>query len=981
MLEPGGLCSVCIFEDALGFAEAPPEPPAPPVAPPARMGDYELIEEIARGGMGVVWRARQRRLNREVALKFVLPGALPGEVVARRFRQEAEVAARLSHPHIVTIYEVGEADGRYFLCMELAEGGSLAQRLQQGPSAPRAAAELAVKLARTVQHAHDRGVLHRDLKPGNVLFDRAGEPRVTDFGLAQLVNARSDLTFAGAPLGTPSYMSPEQAGGKNENLTTASDVYGLGAILYEMLAGRPPFIGEAPVDVLRRVIDEEPPRLTGIDRDLETICLTCLAKQPEARYRSALALAEELERWLTGRPIRARRVSAFERMAKWMRRHPLLTALWLALVAAVIVTGGVIMASRVRVAAARGAAEASAIESLHRRADQHTTAAILAIERGDSLRALPSLAEAIRIGTGDPTRDRINRIRFETTLQLAPKLEKMWFPSWVVDAQMDVGQQRLVVCDSKDVLLYDLGTSEAVVPPMVHGDYLLHAVLHPSLQRVISGTMSGDFYVWNSSNGTRLAKVEGHFLKSPRPFADGASHLALWGGNQAMRFSVETTKFDGAKLSHPANVEWAWLCAGDHRIITCAADQLLRVWDPESGELIGTPLPCGQKTHLLGEKPGAQEVLVQTGQEPPWLLDVEHGARKSSLVVSGDLRAAGWLNGRPLLVTSTRDGFALTGGDNGEILLTAMHDSHGNDAVFSSDGLRLLARAVQGNSRVWDVDNTRALTPFLWEGADPAICDMDAHGQHLLLSSRESAIRLWRVEDRWGAIAEVPLPPGDQLLDRVRDQVPAAASEPPAFHRDSVAGRPVLDAPKPWFLDLHVLDPASGRDLFPPLRHQARVIDAVLSPDGRTLASYATNQCAYLWDARTGEPIGPLLRHSREIESIAFSPDGALLLTTARTVLQVWEVTTGTLATPPMPHPYPIRRAWWNPEGTAIFTVDLKGIQREWKTAPGQRSVEDLQTLGRLYSSHRVTTGAALHPLGLEDLRSAWEAAKKIQHP
>jgi WD40 repeat protein len=405
------------------------------------------------------------------------------------------------------------------------------------------------------------------------------------------------------------------------------------------------------------------------------------------------------------------------------------------------------------------------------------------------------------------------------------------------------------------------------------------------------------------------------------------------------------------------------------------------VWDAESGALIGAPLPCGGKTHLLAEKSGAPEVLVQTAQEQPWSLDVEHGTRQGTLVVSGDLRAASWLEGRPLVLTSTRAGFVLSAGDNGEVLLTPMHDAHGNDAVFSTDGLRLLTRAVQGNSRVWDLDATRALTPFLWEGADPAFCEMDSTGQHVLLASRESAIRLWRIEDLWGAIAEGPAPPESRRLDWLHDQLAAWQQPPPAFHRDSVAGSPVLDSQKPSPRVLHVLDPSTGRDLFPPLRHEARVIDAVFSPDGRVLASYAENQCAYLWDAHTGEPIGPLLRHSREIDSIAFSPDGALLLTTARFVLQVWEVATGTLAAPPMPQPYPIRRAWWKADGTAIFTVDLKEVQREWKIAPGHRSVEDLQILGRLYSSHRVTTGAALHPLGLEDLRSAWEAAEKIQHP
>ena len=969
---------MCLLEEALGPGEGAD---APRAAMPARVGDYELIEEIARGGMGVVWRARQRRLKREVALKFVLEGALPGEEVARRFRQEAEVAAQLSHPHIVAIYEVGEADGRYFLCMELAEGGNLAQRLQRGPSAPRAAAELVAKLARAVQHAHDRGVLHRDLKPANVLFDGAGEPRVTDFGLARLVTAQAGLTLAGALMGTPSYMSPEQAGGKSDGLTTASDVYGLGAILYEMLSGRPPFAGEVPVEVLRRVIDEEPVRLAGMDRDLETICLTCLEKQPEARYRSARVLAEDLERWLAGEPILARRASPLERAAKWMRRHPLLTTLWLALATAVLVSAGVIVGSQMRVAAAHGAAQASAAESLHRRADQYTMAAILALERGDSLRALPSLAEAIRIGTGDPLRDRVNRIRFETTLRLAPKLEQMWFPKWVESIQVDADWRRLLVCGGKDLYMLDLPSGQELTPPMVNGFLTLHFALNPALGRIVGETEFGELIVWDATTGQKLFSGGGKFLTDPPLFVHGGPHLALWQGDRAWRFSMAKPGDDGPIIRHPDLVEWAFLCADGRHLVTWAADRQLRVWDAETGALIGAPIPCPEETHLLAEKPEAPEVLIQTRHTVPWILDVEHGTRAASLAISGDFRAVGWREGRPLLAAATRDGLVVDNGIDGETSVIATLGAHGNDAAFSRDGWHVLTRAVNGNSRLWSLDSARALTPFLWEGGDPISCFLDAGGQRILMASREPAIRLWHLEERAGAVSETPASESVRALDWFRSKLNDLQAQPPLIHKESVRGSPVLDSEQQKPSYLHVRDPASGQDLFPPLRHQARVVQAVLSPDGRRLASSAVNQCAYLWDARTGEQIGPLLRHDREIGAIAFSPDGTLLLSTAQSVLQVWEVASGTLASPPMAHAYPIRRAWWKADGTAIFTVDVKGLQREWNLAPGTRSVADLETLGHLYSTHRVTTGGALVPLGVEETQAAWEAAKKIQHP
>lgn len=289
-LRADGVCRHCLFSTALGGDEEFEDEPALSV-----IGDYELIEEIGRGGAGVVWRARQRRLNRVVALKLLRESSLPGEAGARRFRIEAAASAQLRHPHIVSVHEVGEMGGRWFLSMELL-AGTLAGR---GAMPGRAAAELIAKIARAVQHAHDRGILHRDLKPANVLLDDAGEPRVADFGLALFVESDSQLTVCGTVLGTPAYMSPEQAAGRE--LTTASDLYSLGAIFYELLSGRSPFQADTPLEMLRKVADTDPARLPDAERDLEVIAFKCLEKNPAARYPSALALAEEIERWLRAR--------------------------------------------------------------------------------------------------------------------------------------------------------------------------------------------------------------------------------------------------------------------------------------------------------------------------------------------------------------------------------------------------------------------------------------------------------------------------------------------------------------------------------------------------------------------------------------------------------------------------------------------------------------------------------------------------------
>jgi TolB-like protein/predicted Ser/Thr protein kinase/Flp pilus assembly protein TadD len=306
------------------------------------LGDYELLEEIGRGGQGVVFRARQKSLNRIVALKVIGLGQWATQAHLKRFRLEAASAASLDHPCIVPIYEVGERDGQCYFSMKFVEGGQLDEVVKHTPISVRRAAELIAKVARTVHYAHEHGILHRDIKPGNILLDAKGEPHLTDFGLARLVESESTVTRTLEVLGTPSYMSPEQAAGNSIKLTEATDVYGLGAVLYQLLTGHPPFAGGTTYETIKLLLETEPraPRLWNpkVDRDLSTICLKCLEKDPKRRYPSAPALADDLERWLRHEPTQARRTGVVGRGKKWLQRNPnvaAMVALSLALMAAV----------------------------------------------------------------------------------------------------------------------------------------------------------------------------------------------------------------------------------------------------------------------------------------------------------------------------------------------------------------------------------------------------------------------------------------------------------------------------------------------------------------------------------------------------------------------------------------------------------------------------------------------------------------------
>jgi predicted Ser/Thr protein kinase len=290
---------------------------------PARFGDYELRQELGRGGMGVVYRAQQMSLGREVAVKMILRGQFASQADRERFEAEAQAAARLDHPGIVPVYEVGEIDGRPYFSMKHVRGTTLAQRLTEGPLAPREAAIMLAKVARAIHFAHMRGVLHRDLKPSNILLDEQGEPHVTDFGLAKQTAATEPLTKTGAVLGTPAYMSPEQAAGQRGQVGPRSDVYSLGVILYHMLTGRPPFQAASPGEMVLLVLEQDPvpPRMLNpkADRDLEMICLRCLQKPPDLRYASAAGLADDLEAYLKDESISARSGRFAQILAGMMR--------------------------------------------------------------------------------------------------------------------------------------------------------------------------------------------------------------------------------------------------------------------------------------------------------------------------------------------------------------------------------------------------------------------------------------------------------------------------------------------------------------------------------------------------------------------------------------------------------------------------------------------------------------------------------------
>ncbi|MGC4071525.1 MAG: serine/threonine-protein kinase [Nibricoccus sp.] len=437
-----GLCPACLLgslfdendsDDAKAFWEDDGEPDvgtpdSTPPTPVRRFSHFELLEELGRGGMGIVYRARDVGTGRIIALKVLQAHHLEVPDLVTRFRSEVRAVTSLDHPHVLPVHEVGEYEGIPFFSMKLTTGGSLAQRVGDYLGKPTEIARLLAKVARGVAHAHERGILHRDLKPGNILLDAAGEPYVCDFGLAKWIEDDRNLTVTAAVLGTPHYIAPEQASGQ-KGLTTAADIYSLGAIVYELLTARPPFVGQSIIETLRLASENTPERPSSlaqnIPKDLETICLKCLEREPASRYPSATALALDLENWLEGRPIQARPVGAAEQLWRWGRRNPLPAALIASVAMLLVAIAVVATVSAIKTEKALNravAAESVAREKLYESLLAQARASLLTDQAGHSLDALKALRDASQTHSPIELKNLVIRALSLTDIEVDPRV-------------------------------------------------------------------------------------------------------------------------------------------------------------------------------------------------------------------------------------------------------------------------------------------------------------------------------------------------------------------------------------------------------------------------------------------------------------------------------------------------------------------------------------------------------------------------------
>jgi WD40 repeat protein/predicted Ser/Thr protein kinase len=898
----------------LDTAEGSTVPPFPPPAAGPRVGDYELLNEVGRGAMGVVYRARQKGLDRVVALKMILAGVHAGSDQLARFRSEAAALARLQHPNIVQIYEVGEHDGRPFFSMEFVEGASLAQRLDGTPLLPRQAAQLVETLARAVDAAHRKGIVHRDLKPANVLLTADGTPKITDFGLAKRLDAPAGATQSGAVIGTPSYMPPEQAAGRVREVGPAADVYALGAILYQLLTGRPPFEGDRAADILVRVTDEEPvppSRLQSkVSRDLEKVCLHCLKKEPGQRYASALALAEDLQRFLRGEPVRARRVSRVARLGRWCRRNPAL-------------------------AGAYGFAGAASL------------AAVVAVTTL-VFRLPPAGVQDFEQGLADCEQGRVG----QGMLRLGRSLEK---------TSPDAADRQHAIRLNLAAWARHYGSLEAILR---HDDEVMAVAFTPDSRKVLTGSADGAARFWDADTGEPIGEAMPH----PKPVCavavnpDGKTLVTGSTDGSVRIWDVATQRLVASTRGHGASACAVAFSPDGRIIVTGSDDKTGRLWDAATGAPIGQPLPHPEPVTAVAFSPNGKMVVTGSRDEYARLWDPSTGRLIEERLLHRPPITAVAFRPNSGTVLSAGDYRAVLWDAAGELRQPLTYLKFVESIAFSRDG-RYLAVGGKNTASVWDVDLEKSVGgPFRHQGTVRSVT-FRPDGEMIVTGSADKTARLWRV----AAATERSVTLSHKL------RVHAAAFSPDGRtvatgsfdktaglwdaatgrllhclpHRYSVwavtfspDGKTLLTGSGPLLAngpgEARLWDTATGKPGHQ-LRHERRVFALAYSPDGRRILTGSWDNTAQLWDAATGATIGEPLRHEKAIFAVAFAPgDGRRVLTGSEDgTARIWDTQTGRQVV--LPHGGAVNVVAFSPDGKRVLTGSSDNTAGLWDVATGTR--------------------------------------------
>lgn len=793
-----------------------------------RFGDYELLAEIARGGMGVVYKARQQKLNRTVALKMILSGELASEEEVLRFQTEAESAASLSHPNIVNIHDVGVEAGHHFFSMDYIEGRNLGELILENPLPVRQAATYLLEIAQAIEYAHQQGILHRDLKPSNILIDHTGASHITDFGLAKQIQKGGQLTGTGQLLGTPAYMSPEQAAGEREQFGPTMDVYSLGAVLYELITGRPPFRAESTLELIIQVLELDPiaPQLMNpkIPRDLETICLKCLAKDPRRRYATAAELAADLDRWLHDRPIEARPVSSLERSWRWCRRRPAIATLSIAVAVAIMV--GTYTSWRYAIQARH---EASTARLAQKDATRSFEKAQEARDQAEAAQVRASAGE--QQARDEQQRAEKNAERAERNLYIANLFlaHRHWQEGRLQDA-LKLLENNVPQPGQQDRRRFEWYYLQRQIQSQSfelqgHSDSVLAVAFSPDGKRLASAGKDLAVKVWNVANRHETISLKG-LTKPITAVAFGPQNQQLAACSEsgtAIIWNLEQGKEICRLNGHQGPIRSIRFDPKKPRVLTASDDRTAKVWDAKTGQLLFNLDRHELQTRDAVFSPDGKKIAtVSLGWGDVHLWDAANGLHIRTLKKPGLERV--------------------------------------ESACFTPDGRYLLVGERVGLIRVWDVESGALFKTY--HGHVTRVTDIQfspdgswfiSAGRRVDVTVREFPSGRILSDLKVKGVQAISLNPTEKLV--------ATGS---SNHKVTVwpVGKPALQTANTILTE-----------------HTETVNDVAISPDRKTFATGSWDNTVRIWDRGTTQSIAKLKPEPEgNCYAVAFSPDGTRLV-------------------------------------------------------------------------------------------------------
>ncbi len=991
--------------------------------------------------MGVVYKARQIALNRLVALKMILAGKFADETQLKRFQAEAEALAKLQHPNIVGVYDVGSHQGNAYIALEFVEGGNLAEKLRSVPQQPRAAARLIELLARAMHSAHEVGIVHRDLKPINILLQpfvlgdarsgsnssggkssqrsqsrsassarqsimthvtvEYGTPKITDFGLAkQEEGASSGLTNAGSIMGTPSYMSPEQALGDVGLIGPATDTYSLGAMLYEMLTGRPPFRADTPVNTIMQVIRGEvvpPSKLVAkLPRDMETITLKCLEKSPSKRYASSQALADDLAHYLEGRPITARPVGPIERTIKWMYRRPLAAALIGLIVLGIIsfVTLGtwayLAVQERARAAEIAGEqARLSARESKQRLIRLAVSNGAQLLDRGDMLGGAAWFAEALKLEENKDA-EVVHRKRLAAVLARSPILGHLWqHEAAINDIRLSADGTMLVSGGNDGMLrLWKMSDGKPLHPPIENGSPIISIDLSSDGKSVLVISSDGNCKLWNLGEKPE-AKLVGQGVAHARFLQDGIRFISVGKAGGLLvhkRDTLERTL--KTMLNNNGAVSAVGIAPDRDHVLIASQDGYTRYWSLSNEDTSIPPLKQGSPVSAAAIDPEGKLAATggENGQIYLWNLKTGELALPTPWVHEGLITELKFSPDGKYVASASEDKQCIvwevaTGKQYSPRL---RHGSKVNDIGFTPDARWIVTLSEDNFARIWDINSGQLIvSPFRHNGT-PQTFQITSNGRGLLTAGQDQLLRYWvlpiQIDD-----ATDPAIARQYAQERLSTQIRLTTSpngklaanyggDQPVRLRDAVTREPLSDTLKTggatsalgfshdsnWVATggfEGIVQVWSTRDGSPrwkqPGQHTSRVYVAAFHPQGTVLATGSDDNTIRVWDAATGELLFAPIRHEGGLYWLTFSKDGKSIYSASLDgTTRVFDATTGEPITPKLP-------AWngqlWEDQ------LDVTSLK-----------VEELQTLAQALTGMQVDKQGGMILLDASDIRERY---------